>query len=275
METNMMFQSTERTYQALQSFKTVEEMNVSVKAHKKQHKDELTNSAYNVLDLISKFSCKFVGVSYLCQKKIAEKLEINYRTVQRAFAQLENLGIIKKFASKRVKGDKRQSSNIIVIQVAIFEEKVTELKDVDKCHPQCHPKEAPRETKKDIEYTSDTGRDEKIEEWKKQSNQKKRLKDGLVTKLPETLQKTLEPFFDADEIYSLAGTIFKAKCSVDKNILLENNEEEYYNSIMSVINALKRDKVTSLHGLMYHTIKATTRAIWLKERSMKAFGFSF
>lgn len=241
-------------------------MNESVKKHKQHNKEQLTKSAYEVLDLISQFSCKYAGVSYLCQKKIAEKLEISYKTVQRAFTLLINLGIVQKFASKRVKGDKRQSSNIIIIQVANYEEK-------EKCPPISPPIKALPDTPKKINNTLDTGRDEKIEEWKKQSNQKNRLKDGLVTKLPDTLQKTLEPFFDAEDIYSLAGTIFKAKSSVNKNIRIEEHEEEYYNSIMSVINALKREKVTSLHGLMYHAVKTTTKSIWLKQGLSNVFGF--
>ena len=235
-------------------------MNESVKKHKQQNKEQLTKATYNVLDFLSQWSCKYVGVSYLCQKRIAESLNVSYKTVQRAVAKLVELGIVKKFGSKRATGDKRQSSNIIVIQVANYKEK-------ENVHPNCPPKEALTNTPK-ITNTNDT---EKEGYSSKEVDKDKMIKDGLVAKLPKTLKQALSPFFDTDELYTLVGTVFKAKSKVDKDIRLEDYETEYYNCIMSVINAYKRGKVTSLHGLLFSAIKATTKSIWIRE-SMRSFG---
>ena len=259
----MELQNTTSTYQSLQTFESVEDMNKSVKLHRAQNKEQLTNSTYKVLDFISQWSCKYVGVSFLCQKKIAESLEISYKTVQRAIAKLVELGIVKKFGSKRATGDKRQSSNIIVIQVASYEEK-------EKCPPVCPPIEAPLETQEKINNTYDT---EKAVEYQKEANKKKVIEEGLKTKLPKTLQDTLTPFFNSDDVYSLVGTIYKAKSNVDKDIRIEEYENEYYECVSSVINAYKRGKVASLHGLLYSAIKAITKSIWMKEQGKKMFGF--
>lgn len=254
---NITYQNTEDTYKLLQTFESVEEMNTSVKKHKNDNKEELTKSTYAVLDFISQWSCKFVGVSYLCQKKIAESLQVSYKTVQRAISTLTKLGIVVKFPSKRATGDKRQSSNIIVIQ-----------KVKENVQPNCPPKEALINTQ-DLKKTNDTGKEDFSS---KEANKEDLIKKGLVIKLPKTLQHALAPFFDRDELYKLAGTIYKAKSKIDKDIRIEEHEQAYYECILSVINAYKRGKVASLHGLLFNSIKATTRSIWVRERSYKAFG---
>lgn len=253
------YQNTEDTYKSLQSFSSIDEMNKAVKEHKHLNKEQLTKSTYAVLDFLSQWSCKFVGVSYICQKRVAESLEISYKTVQRAIAKLVELEIVKKYESKRATGDKRQSSNIIVIQQA-----------KENVHPKCPPEDTPINTQI-INNTNDT---EKESFSSKEADKESLLKKGLVTKLPDTLQKVLSPFFDADEIYKLTGTIYKAKSKIDKTIQIEEHSNEYYQCILSVINAYKRGKADSLHGLLFHAIKATTRTIWLKQRAYGAFGLS-
>ena len=257
----MMLQNTVNTYTSLQTFKSLEEMNNSVKKHKQHNKEQLTKSTYNVLDFLSQWSCKYLGVSYLCQKKIAESLNISYKTVQRAIAKLVELGIVKKYESKRATGDKRQSSNIVVIQVANYEE-------IENVHPKCPPKETPSYTQ-NINNTNDT---EKESFSSKEVDKERKIKEGLEIKLPKTLRYALAPFFDMNELYALVGTVYKAKSAVDKEIRIEDYENEYYNCIISVINAYKRGKVSSLHGLLFSAIKATTKTIWIKERSMRMFG---
>ncbi|MEQ6356530.1 helix-turn-helix domain-containing protein [Lysinibacillus sp. M3] len=253
-------QHTQDTYESLQLFRSKEEMNKAVKAHKRLNKEQLTKSTYAVLDFISQWSCKYVGVSYLCQKRIAESLEISYKTVQRAISKLVELNVVKKFKTKRATGDKRQSSNIIVIQPA-----------KENVQPKCPPEDTLINTQ-NINKTNDT---EKEGLSLKEADKESLIKKGLVKKLPETLQRVLAPFFDADEIYKLAGTIYKAKSKIDKAIQIEDYSNEYYQCILSVINAYKRGKADSLHGLLFHAIKATTKTIWLKQRATGGIWSSF
>ena len=75
-----------------------------------------------------------------------------------------------------------------------------------------------------------------------------------------------------NELYSVVGTIYKAKATIDHKIQIEDHEQEYRESILSVINAYKRGKAKSLHGLLFYSIKAITRSIQLKTRLYDAFG---
>ncbi len=247
-----MLLNTESTYQSLQSFSSIEDMNKSVKHYKQVYKSKMTKSTYEILDALSQYSCVYFGVSYISQRKLAEQLDISYKTVQRGINSLVELGIIKKYETKRVTGDKRQSTNIFVI---------IPMND----QPEMSNQETPIQNSKSIN-TYDT----KIE-FDRESKESL-IKKGLVSKLPSTLKRVLAPFFDADKLYQLSGIVFKAKSSVDKSIQLEEHESDYYNAILSVLNAFKRGKVTNLEGLLYHAIKTTTRSIWLKQRAKVAFG---
>lgn len=245
--------NTESTYRSLQSFSTIGDMNVVVNHYKQQFKSQLTKSTYAVLDFISQWACKYVGVCYLSQRKIAEQLNISYKTVQRAIAVLVDLNVIKKYDSKRHNGDKRRSSNILVIQNAQL-----------NVQTECPDKDTLLNTK-NINNTDDTVA------LSKNVDKESLIKKGLTIKLPKPLQ-FLSAFFNVDELYSIVGVIYKAKASVDKSIQVEDHEQEYRESILSVINAYKRNKAKSLHGLLFHSIKAVTRSISLKSRLYVAFG---
>lgn len=242
------------TFKQLQTFTSLNDMNAALKEHKRLVSSSKHRNIYAVLDLISQHSCVYFGVSFLSQKSIAEKLNISYKTVQRSIDKLVDLGIVIKYACKRAGGDKRQTSNIVVIQP---------LKEDDQAEVSSH--ETPLLNSKNINNTSET-------EKAVAADRQLLIKQGLVNKLPLVLQCALAPFFDTDELYSLAGVVFKAKASIDKSIELEEHEQHYYKAIIDVMSAYKRGKVRNLAGLLSHAIKATTRTIWVKERLLSGFG---
>src|SRR5699024_4691834 len=99
----------------LSTFESVDQMNEAIKAHKQAH--DLTQTERDILDAISRYSCKYKGVCYLSKQKIAEDAGYkSRRTAIRACNRLEALGIIEQHETRRVKGDRRRSSNIIVIK---------------------------------------------------------------------------------------------------------------------------------------------------------------
>src|SRR5699024_3235884 len=105
----------EKTIKALINFTSLEEMNEAVRVHRKQF--YLSPSEQEILFVISQYACKFTGVCYLSKQKIAEAAGFkSRRTAIRACNRLEQYGIIKQYETRRVKGDKRRSVNIIVIQ---------------------------------------------------------------------------------------------------------------------------------------------------------------
>ncbi|PEZ51577.1 helix-turn-helix domain-containing protein [Bacillus cereus] len=124
------------TYENLATFKTVDELNKTVRAYKEKFVDQLNKTQLAVLNKLHNYSSKFFGVSFRTKKHIAEDLNISRRTVIRVCLHLESLGIIKQLEMKR-KSDMRQTSNAIVIQPIIVEEQVVTqapIKNEEKCH---------------------------------------------------------------------------------------------------------------------------------------------
>ncbi|BAR85711.1 MULTISPECIES: helix-turn-helix domain-containing protein [Bacillus cereus group] len=123
------------TYENLTTFKTVDELNKTVRAYKEEFVDQLNKTQLAVLNKLHNYSSKFFGVSFRTKKHIAEDLNISRRTVIRVCLHLESLGIIKQLEMKR-KSDMRQTSNAIVIQPIVEEHVVTQapVKNEEKCH---------------------------------------------------------------------------------------------------------------------------------------------
>lgn len=107
--------TSEETYQNLQTFDDINQLNGAVRAHKERFQAELSKTALLVLDLLQRYSAKYKGVSFLTKNKIAEMVGKSRRTIIRVCQQLESLGIIRQYEMKR-KSDMQQTSNAVVIQ---------------------------------------------------------------------------------------------------------------------------------------------------------------
>lgn len=250
--------NTESTYKMLQPFEKIEQLNANTRAIREQFADKLSKAVRQVLDVLHRYASKFYGVCYLSKMKIADMLGVSKRTVIRACQRLEELGVIAQYPLYRHNGDRRQSSNAIVFITQIEAKEAFVEQSESNVTPGCHSKDAPLNAHlENINNTLDT----------EKADKEQLIKDGLVAKLPSTLQLALAPFFSADKLYELTGVVFKAKASVDRDIYIEDYEQEYYNAILSVINTFKRGKVRNLSGLLYTAIKSTTRSIWLRQRA--------
>src|SRR5690606_19903840 len=116
-------------------FKTIEQLNESVRIHKRNPKLNETDRA--VLDLLAQYSCKVIGKSWLAKSTIAELVGKSRRTIIRVCKKLESLGIIRQYERKRATGDRRQTSNLIVILPAV--EPAQEKNVTAECHTQETP----------------------------------------------------------------------------------------------------------------------------------------
>lgn len=255
--------NTVETYQSLQPFQSVEELNENTIAIREQYSDQLTPSTIKVLDVLHRYACKYPGVSFLSKSKIAEMLEISRRTVIRACKQLEDLGIIKQHELMRHNGDKRQSSNAIVF---------------NNVTPDCHTKEALANTHLNSSNTLDTDIQDfdkkevfnesvvdSVDNYKDLKTVKADLKRGLRDKMPTYLYDILSPYFNLDDLYEAYGTLIRGKASIDKTITFESNEGLFTDAVLSVINAYKRGKVRNLFAVLYTGAKDTTAQIYRKE----------
>lgn len=251
--------NTESTYQMLQPFTTIEQLNANTIAIRQQFGKQLTKATREVLDVLHRYASKYYGVCYLSKSKIANMLDISRRTVIRACELLESLGIIVQYELKRHNGDKRQSSNAIVFlsQIAareafgqVDEPMSDNMRINNDVTPACHSINAPHKTpEKNINNTYDTGERAAL------------IKNGLVSKLPKTLKYALAPFLDAEELYEMVGVVYKAKASVDRDIQIEDYEKEYYDTILKVTSSYKLGKVRDFAAVLYVAIKKLTRNI--------------
>lgn len=237
------------TVTAMQSFDSVEAMNEAVKMHKE--KFELGARDVAILDAISRYACKIPGVCYLRKQGIAEEAGFkSKRTAIRACKRLEELGIIKQFATRRVTGDQRQSANIIVIQPAEeFPEKVEEkLESPQEVTPESHAKKALPESLPKTNTIKDTMLETEM-----------RLKKGLRSTMPTEIFDAFTPFFDAKGIYETYGILLRAK--VDADFRLEDYVNRFVDSFYNVIRLYKWGKVRNLNNYLFKTWQQLTKLI--------------
>lgn len=76
------------TYENLAIFKTVDELNKTVRAYKEKFADHLNKNQLAVLNKLHNYSSKFFGLGFRTTKHIAEDLNVSRRTIIRVFLHL-------------------------------------------------------------------------------------------------------------------------------------------------------------------------------------------
>lgn len=240
----------EETLTELQTFNSIEEMDEAIKTYKQTHK--LTKTDRDILDAISRYACKYKGVCYLSKQKIAEAAGYkSRRTAIRACNRLEALGIIKQYETRRIKGDKRRSTNVIVINnVIVTENKQEQTAKVDNEVQQVtstsHDKETPA---KAIKLNNTLLETEKGEPSKPSDDQV--IKRGLRNAIPKPIYNALAPFFNGQALYDTYGILLRAKAKIDRSIRLEEYGNRYIDAFYNVVRLYKAGKVRSLNGMLY------------------------
>ncbi|PFR11384.1 cytosolic protein [Bacillus anthracis] len=117
--------ATKESFRNLSSFKDVEELNKTIRAYRDTirmsiKRTDVKSKLITLLEILKRHSCKYVGVSFLCKNRIAEKMEVSYKTVQRLMKKLVDLEMVKQVAMKRTK-DMLQTSNAIIIKPIVEE----------------------------------------------------------------------------------------------------------------------------------------------------------
>lgn len=209
---------------------SIDQLNKSVRAHKRNHK--LSDTERAVLDVLAQYSCKDVGKSWLAKSTIAQLVGKSRRTVIRVCNRLESLGIIRQYERKRESGDRRQTSNLIVIVPA----------KLDDVTPACHTEETPPRNLNNnntiATKTTSCG--------------------ALKRSIPADLFNALKPYFNDDDMYKTVGILYRAKASIDRNILFEDYSTDYVDAFKSVVFSYKRGKVRSLFGCLYGAWRQVT-----------------
>lgn len=116
-------------------YESIDQLNETVRLHKRNN--QLNDTDRAVLDVLARYSCKVIGKSWLAKSTIAELVGKSRRTIIRVCKKLESLGIIRQYERKRATGDRRQTSNLIVILPAV--EPAQEKNVTAECHTQETP----------------------------------------------------------------------------------------------------------------------------------------
>ncbi|MEK4676381.1 MULTISPECIES: cytosolic protein [Bacillus] len=117
--------ASEESFRNLSPFIELEELNKTIRTYRdiirmSIKRTDVQSKLIMLLEILKRHSCKYVGVSFLCKKSIANMIEVSYKTVQRLMKKLVDLGMIKQVAMKRKK-DMLQTSNAIIIQPIVKE----------------------------------------------------------------------------------------------------------------------------------------------------------
>ncbi|MBJ8204299.1 helix-turn-helix domain-containing protein [Bacillus cereus] len=125
--------ASKESFHNLSLFIEVEELNKTVRAYRDSirmliKRTDVQSKLITLLEILKRHSCKYVGVSFLCKNRIAEKMKVSYKTIQRLMKKLVDLEMIKQVAMKRKK-DMLQTSNAIIIQPIV--EEVSDKKQGD------------------------------------------------------------------------------------------------------------------------------------------------
>ncbi|MGR5993860.1 helix-turn-helix domain-containing protein [Bacillus cereus] len=130
--------ASEEAFRNLSTFIELEELNKTVRVYRDTirmsiKRTDVQSKLITLLEILKRHSRKYVGVSFLCKNRIAEKMEVSYKTVQRLMKKLVDLKMVKQVAMKRTK-DMLQTSNAIIIQPIVEEvsDKV-DIKSPTKC----------------------------------------------------------------------------------------------------------------------------------------------
>lgn len=102
------------SYEDLATFKSINELNETVRTYKERYKDQLNKTDIAVLNILHSHSAKYTGVSFLTKNNIAKMVGRTRRTIINICNKLESLGILRQYATKR-KSDMQQTSNAITI----------------------------------------------------------------------------------------------------------------------------------------------------------------
>ncbi|MGG1330468.1 HTH domain-containing protein [Bacillus tropicus] len=181
--------ASEETYENLASFQTIDELNDTVRAYKKQYANQLNKNQVAVLNHLHRYSAKYLGVSFRTKNHIAEALHISRRTVIRACQHLESLGIIKQLEMKR-KSDMQQTSNAIMIQPIHTVEGQLVTEDTKKNAERCHTKKTTTKTLKQKIKDINTRKEDVSQSFQHDV-------DFIDYRVPQSMRMKLQTAFDS------------------------------------------------------------------------------
>ncbi|PJW21993.1 helix-turn-helix domain-containing protein [Geobacillus thermodenitrificans] len=253
-------------YKELQSFDCVQAMNHAIRRFLYTYGHELSESAVEVLKILSRYACDIVGVAFPKVETIAALVGKSVRTVQRALKTLEEYGIIKRIPTIRTNGKHKGGNghNVYVIQP------VENVKELPSDMPPVTPAMSPRQEASNADVSSDQVA-QKLAETMPCETAHSRLnkKDDITSAptldesftpgiVPEEFVNTVAPFFrSADAIFELYRRVLIAyrRSKLDKP--LEDVIGTVIKAFKQTVFAQKRGRIrATFHGYFYRILEA-------------------
>lgn len=226
------------------NFKSIEEMDNHVKMHLQTHCNDLKQSAREVLHAIAGHALAFVGAAHLKAETIAKEIGMSVKSVYRATKELAEFGIISKENKPKKNGIK--GANIYSILPCVQSNVLSEMSHRDNDEKPC--KRKPEHINSDDQSlillsTNKSFKDTNITKTYTDNlsvDKEAVKKQALLAKIPTALHGLTMYFDNAQDIHYMAGVIFNAKKSVDKDLRIEDHGNLFNKTINSVYEYWQR-----------------------------------
>jgi hypothetical protein len=252
-----------------QSFSSTQELNSAIYTHIKRNTYELNDTDRLTLKTIARYAVKFAGAAHLKAATLAGLIEKSEKTARRALAKLAELGIVKKIATARkVNGGK--GANIIVIQPVEEKPAGNVLPSNDQSSLSSRqvgetPTESNAEPTKIVNEPSDSINLLKNKNLKDTSIPASALKKAL----PSEMFDAMSIYFNAEDIYKYYGILLRAKRSIHRDLMIEDNPEPFVTTWHNAILKAKQGKIRNLDNYLFGAWQEATskasREIYAKE----------
>jgi DNA-binding GntR family transcriptional regulator len=251
-----------------QTFDSTQALNDAIYTHIKRNSCELNETDRLTLKSIARYAVKFAGAAHLKASTLGELIGKSEKTARRALNKLASLGIVKKIATTRkVNGGK--GANIIVIQppseAATFSPN-DDQSNVSSRQVEDRPTESNAEPTK-IENEPSNSINLKNNTLLDTSIPAQALKDSLPSEIYDAMQR----YFGAEDIYKYYGILLRAKRSVNRDIIIEDNAEPYITSFHNAILKVKQGKIRKLSDYLYRAWQNATTVV-MRQQTMKKGG---
>jgi len=254
------------TIQKYQSFKTIDEMDQSVRGFLYKHKAELSEGTLAVLHLIWKHSVKVIGVSFAKYDYIAEQVKLSKRTVIRAVKVLEEKGIVKKVPTARMNG--KQGVNLLVIQAF---ESIEAMKSTMSPQAVTAPV-TPNKTENKQSSLCEKKTKERNNVGASEPTLHELDASYLPDFIPEEFKKAAQPFLNAVDIHHLWNRVIMVYNKFDHGRPMDDFMDCIISAFKQTVFAKKMGKIhTTFEGYFYRIVHESFTVKLRRERKGKLF----
>lgn len=244
-----------------QTFQSTQELNNAVAAHISGHHYELSETECDTLIKIARYAVKFSGAAHLKAETIATLIGKSIPTARRAVNKLVSLRIIRKVKTiRKVSGGK--GANILQILPFNNDDQSTVITRDNDAKP-TDSKAENVENGKEPSISFNQNNNNTYLETAVPSN-------ALKGVIPEPIYEAMSRYFNADNMYNYYGILLRAKASIDRNILIEDDPEPFVEAWDATILKAKHGKIRNMSNYLFASWQAAT-AIVARRKASKQF----